>query len=57
MTEKYSRAELHEMAKTVQAAKDNGDQRYLQFVMAMAVRCNLDPKKVMNMIEVMAKGK
>jgi len=51
---KYSDSELQEMASVVESARANGDMRYLQFIMSVALRCGIDPQKVMRMSRHMA---
>lgn len=56
MAEKYTREELTAMAKRVVQARDEGDVRYLQFVMSLAMKTGRDPNYIKHEIERMAKG-
>lgn len=51
---KYSDEVLKEMARTVLKAKQNKDDRYLEFVMTMMIRTGLSVDIVQTKIEEMA---
>jgi len=52
--EKYTRDQLQQMARTVLAARDAGDGRFIRLVITLALQFECHPQQVVQHIEALA---